>query len=169
MSAALVLAVMANTALADTSPIVRLDNPAAVAVALRQEGFRSQLTKDDRNRPVIETGIGGIYFSVKFYGCSDGRDCFGLLLTAWFDVENGVALDVLNRWNSDAYIGRAYSNAQCDPVIDHYIFVDRKREVSHFIEEIEFWGEALADFRDAVFEADETPNRVATCGGDDVL
>ncbi|MEL6465564.1 MAG: YbjN domain-containing protein [Pseudomonadota bacterium] len=165
---ALALALWANVSWAEPAPIVRLDNPAAVALALREEGFRAKLTKDDRDRPLIETGVGGIYFSIKFYGCKQQRDCFGLLFSAWFDLDNGIGLQPLNDWNADRFIGRAYTNSECDPVLDHYVFVDRKREVHHFTEELEFWGEALADFRAMVYD-DDRPSQVAVCGGDEVL
>ncbi|MEM8655343.1 MAG: YbjN domain-containing protein [Pseudomonadota bacterium] len=165
---ALALAVAANVSYAEPSPIVRLDNPAAVALALRDEGFRAKLTTDDRNRPVIETGVGGIYFSIKFFGCDSGIDCYSLLFSAWFDLPNGIGLQPMNEWNADAFMGRAFTNSNCDPVIDHYIFVDQLREVDHFAEEIEYWGEVLADFRDYVYDEDR-PNQVASCGGDEVL
>ena len=154
---------------AQADPIVRLDNPAAVAHALREEGFRAKLGADSKDRPRIATGVRGVKFSITFYGCKKQVDCYGLLFSTWFDLNNGIALAPINEWNADSLLGRAFVDAECNPVIDHYIFADRKRSISHFAEEIEHWGDVISDFADFVFEIDDEATGVASCAGDDVL
>ena len=161
---------LAGTSNAETfENIVRLDNPAAVALLLRSEGFRAKLDEDSRNRPFIETGIGGMYFSIKFFGCQKQIACHSLLFSASFDAENGFASDHINEWNADSLLGRGYLDDTCDPVLDHFIYAGKGRASEDFMDEVDYWGERMADFREFVFDDERQSAQVSTCDGDQAL
>ena len=72
LAAVLALALAGPAAAEDAAdPIVRTDNPAALALALREEGYRAKLSKTDSGRPMIVSGTSGINFELHFYFCDD--------------------------------------------------------------------------------------------------
>jgi len=155
-----------NASETSSDEILRADNPAAVAVTLRNDGFRAKLTKTDSGRPKIETGSGGIIYDIVFYGCSNDVDCTGLLFTAGFETDNGVTLKLVNDWNLDRLVGRAFRDNQCDPVIDIYLTVNDQMPRRLWDNVLSEWDDAIAEFRDLVWSDDQADHVRATldCG-----
>lgn len=152
---------------AEPEPIVRVDNPAMVALALRAEGYRARLTSSDGGLPRIDSGTGGTKFSIRFYFCDDDAGCGGMLFTASFDLDTGIGLEEMNAWNRDRLIGRGFTDDECDPVIDWFVPVSEQMTERDFFLMIEDWGLALADFRAFIGFEESDPTRavVTDCGG----
>ncbi|MEM9844354.1 MAG: YbjN domain-containing protein [Pseudomonadota bacterium] len=156
-------------AAADIEPIVRLDKPAAVALLLRNEGFRARLANDDRGRPEILTGVGGTIFVIKFFGCHRETDCESLLFSAGFEFDRGFPFSPINDWNAEALMGRAYLDEQCDVYLDHFALADPNQTVAQFLKELNEWSAVVSDFREHIGFDQDDPAQVASCDGDSVL
>ena len=153
----------ASVAVADDK-IVALNNPGSVAIALRDMGYRAKLDTDE-NRPVIDSGAGGTFFSIRFYGCDGAKDCSGMLFEAGFDLDEGFALDSVNDWNREKLLGRAYLDGDCDPWIDHFLIADPLMSRDAFAEMVQEWGATLGNFRSFVgYDEDTGAASISTCG-----
>lgn len=153
------------------APIVPSDEPAAVALALRDAGYRAKLDRDADGFPRIESAAGGTIFYLDFYGCkADGGDCAGFLLGAGFDLDGGIGRAEIETWNREMVVGRAYRDSECDPVIDHYVVADPEGSEEAFLAVIGTWTEFLDAFREHIGFDDEAMRAVVTdCGGDIAL
>lgn len=156
-------------ATADIEPIVRLDNPAAVALTLREEGFRAKLSKDDYGQPEILSGTGGTVFVIRFFGCQQGVNCVSLLFSVGFEFDQGFPFSPINEWNADALMGRAYLDEHCDVYLDHFILADPEQSIAQFLKELDQWSGVVEDFREHIGFDQDDPVAVVTCEGDPVL
>ncbi|MEM9709408.1 MAG: YbjN domain-containing protein [Pseudomonadota bacterium] len=147
------------------APIVAVDRPAAVALTLRDLGYRAKLIRDDQDRPVILSGVGGYTFDITFFWC-DGEDvCPGLLFSTWFDLDNGFDLEQINEWNRGQVVGRAFADADCDPHIDHYVSADPEMSLGAFEQMVVDWEFALTEFANFIgFQTGAPTATVASCG-----
>lgn len=163
LAGALVLAPALAPAKTDQTTL-DMTQPRAVAAAMQDRGFRAKLGRDSSDRPMIESGLGGIKFDVVFYHCSE-TGCLGALFTAGFDLDKGIGLEAMNSWNTNRLVGRAFVDEECDPFIDHYVSTDAGMTTAAFDSLLEDWEIALEDFADFIgFDDDESSVAVADCG-----
>ncbi|MDJ1008493.1 MAG: YbjN domain-containing protein [Paracoccaceae bacterium] len=159
------LALGTPTVAETAKPIVVMTHPGAVALAMRDRGYRARLTKDSADRPMIESGVGGFLFDIVFYHCDGSDECSGVLFHTGFDLEQGIGLNEINYWNSDRLVGRAFVDEECDPFLDHYVTADPLMSLDAFDELFGDWEVALDDFADYIGFTDNGPrDAVAQCG-----
>lgn len=154
----------------DAEPIVATTTPGSVAIALRVEGYRAKITQDD-DIPVIESGVGGTRFTVRFYGCDDGANCQAMMFVASFDTDNGVTLARVNDWNREEVFGRAYLDENCDPYFEHIAVADPEVDHAVFVETLDHWDFYVHEFRRFIGFDDENRSDfgTVTCGGSETL
>ena len=133
---AAVLAAAPWASLAEAAQTFNLGDPQAVVQLLGDEGFRAKLDHDDRDRPVITSGIGGMIFTIRFHNCDAQKNCTDLLFSALFDTENGFSLTKLNEWNREVLMGRGYTDKDCDQAADHYILIHADHSKAQSLEEL---------------------------------
>jgi len=168
---ALVLALAGPAAAGTAEPIVVMTHPGAVALALRDRGYRAGLSRDESDRPLITSGSGGVRFDLVFFGCTGDGGCAGVLFTAGFDLAAGIGLAAMNDWNADSLVGRAYVDDECDPFVDHYVTADPLMSATGFDALLGEWERALGDFAGFIGFGEERPGVVAvSCGpGSDAI
>ena len=167
LAAALALPAVAQDA---AEPIIRMDNPAALALALREEGYRAKLSKSDSGRPMILSGTSGVNYDIHFYFCDDdGVACEGLLFSAGFDLRNGIGLAAMNDWNRDRLVGRAFTDEDCDPTIDFFISTDGEFLEKEFLVLLADWDKAVTDFREFIGFGDEDGRIATDCANTDAI
>ena len=153
-----------------TPEIITLTDPEVVALALRTDGYRAKVVEGDSG-PIIESAAFGIDFSIVFYGC-EGRAkfCTGMLFLSGFDLEFGAAPDLMEEWNVERLVGRAFLDKTCDPFIDFYVVADPAMSLDGWGRVMSDWLLALNDFSEWV-DPDNwgEVRRVNTCKGDQTL
>jgi hypothetical protein len=143
-AAAACLMALAGTAGAQT---VSSQQPDSLVAALQNLGYRAQLEKDSSGDPRVRSSIEGVNYSFWFYGCTNGADCSLVIMSAGFDLDRNVGLDLINDWNARKLIGRAFLDEEQDPIIDHPVVMEGGISTAAFGELITRWGWALSDFK----------------------
>lgn len=126
-------------------------NPLGVVQKLQEMGYRAQVDPYESGRPRIRSTIEGTNYSLAFYNCrSDFTSCGSMLLSAGFDMENGTTFDIVNGWNGEKILGRAYLGRENDPWIDFFIDAEGGIPDATFEDAIEGWGRTLNEFKDKI-------------------
>lgn len=150
----------------EAEPIVATDKPGSVALTMRLEGYLAR-TVDDDGTPVIESGVGGTNFSIRFFGCTDNKDCSAAMLIASFDTPKGISLETVNAWNETEVFGRAYVDSECDAYFEHVIIGDPEMGQEVFLRILDHWDHYLHAFRRHIrFDDEDTADMsLETCEG----
>jgi hypothetical protein len=143
----LALAVAAAWVVPAQAQMVRGQDPGSVVEALRGGGYAATLGTDKVGDPMVTSGVGGTTFQVFFYNCTDHRECATVTFHSGYDLNNTVSLEQINAWNRGKRFGRAYLDAENDPILEMDVDLD-DGGVSPllFIDNIEFWASVLGDF-----------------------
>ncbi len=124
--------------------------PDSVAAALREAGYRAELTKDDSGDPLIKSSASGASFLLLFYNCKENKDCSTVQFFAGFK-KSGVTLQQLNDWNTQYRFGRAYLTKEGSARIEMDVDLDKGGMSSAlFIANVKTWEALLADFQKAI-------------------
>lgn len=91
--------------------------PADVGAILRELGVTYQQTTDSTGDPKYTFELRGYKAALVSYGCEDGR-CQSLQMWAGFSMEEPPSLLAVNEWNRTKRFGRAYLDAENDPVLE---------------------------------------------------
>jgi hypothetical protein len=110
ISAALVLT--ASAALAQGAGNDRV-NAKLVAAELKTMGLNAEIGTDDDGAPKVSTLVDDYKWVIFFYNCDQGGDiaerpCNSLQYFSGYTLEQPVALQTLNKWNTDNRYARGY-------------------------------------------------------------
>lgn len=123
-------------------------DPAAIAAALQDFGYKAALEKDGNGDPKIRSGAAGSNFTIYFYGCTNGADCRSIQISAGFDLTDGTTAEVMNEWNARKRYGKAYVDQDGDPWIEMDLNLDYGGITPEtFRDDLDLWERLVADFK----------------------
>lgn len=150
---ALAATAMLGAAQPAAAQMVSAANPESIARVLRDRGFRAELTKDAEQNPLIKSGAEGANFLLVFFNCDAAHRCATVQFYAGFDREGQFSLEKLNDWNKSKRFGRAYRDAEGDPVVEMDLDLDDGgMSQALFEDNLEFWTTILGEFRSFIDE-----------------
>jgi hypothetical protein len=145
--AALAWAWASAGALPAQAQMVRAQDPGTLVAALQGAGYAATLGTDKVGDPMITSGVGGTTFQIFFYNCTDNRDCATVQFHSGYDLTSAPGLDTINTWNRSQRFGRAYLDAEDDPILEMDLDLDDGGlSTLLFIDNVEFWTVVLANF-----------------------
>ncbi len=135
---------------------VRAAEPASLAEAIKELGYRAALEKDDSGDPLIRSAADGGEFIVYFYGCEKGKDC------EWVDFhkiyalkkENYVKFQSLSEeWNKNLNFATVYISD--DTIGISYKLLLKSDGMSKDLFKANFatWILSYSDFRKKLYES----------------
>ena len=144
----LIILAAAAVAAAPQAPLmVRAQDPNSLVSALQDAGYSAKLGTDKVGDPLITSAVGGTTFQIFFYNCTDHRECATVQFHSGYDLRNPVSLEHLNEWNRSQRFGRAFLDAEGDPILEMDVDLDDGGlSPLLFIDNIEFWASVLGKF-----------------------
>lgn len=146
-AAALVLGTMAP-AYAQVETVTAKD-PQTVLDALREIGYRGELSKMDSGRSSIAVQLQGIETYIDFYDCADDlTDCYTLLFIAILDLDTPATMSKANDWNAQAVTGKVSIDDEGDPQLDFSLSTYEGISLNVFKENLELWERRVGEMKD---------------------
>lgn len=127
--------------------LLQASDPDGLADAMRDHGYRAELTTDGQGDPRIKSATAGINFSVYFYGCTDGRECDAIQFSAGFDLETGSDAPAMNDWNKRKRFGKAYIDDENDPYLEMDLNFEGGMTRDNFRDNLVLWDSLVGDFK----------------------
>ena len=128
--------------------LVSAKKPETLVRALQAAGYSAKLEKDSTGDPMIVSAVNGHPFRVVFYGCKSNRDCATITFAAGFDKKSATSLDSINEWNRKNRFGRAYLDAEGDPILGMDVDLDDGgMSTALFTDNLEFWTAVAGAFQ----------------------
>ena len=144
-------AVAAGWALPAQAQMVQAQDPDSVVQALRGGGYTATLGTDRVGDPLITSEFQGTTFQIYFYNCTDNRDCATVQFHSGYDLRRSPGLERINEWNRSQRFGRAYLDAENDPILEMDVDLDDGGlSPLLFIDNVEFWTSVLTRFEDHI-------------------
>lgn len=115
-------------------------------------GYKAELSEDDYGDPMISTATSGAQYKVYFYDCSETKPkrCDSIMLSAGFIYEQDMEPAIANQWNLDNRYGRAYIDAEGDPILERDISLTGGISEANLKEQFRIWDDSLGDFLTAI-------------------
>ena len=99
-------------------------NPDSVLQALLEYGYTAKMEKAENGDPKITSRVSKTQFSVYFFGCEDGIKCKSIMISAGYDMDEGITALKINEWNRDKLFGKGYIDDDGDPFLEMDINLD---------------------------------------------
>jgi hypothetical protein len=127
-----------KAALANTE-LVSANDPQTLIKALQDKGYKAELTTV-AGEPAINSGAGGVRFSIFFENCTDGKACTTVTFyTGFTDLD--ATLEQVNEWNRNSRFARAFVDKEGDPVLRMDVDLDHAGiPVANFNEYLDVWS-----------------------------
>ncbi|MGY6706567.1 YbjN domain-containing protein [Roseinatronobacter sp.] len=148
-----VLAFLGGLALAPATLAQSLIDASDVdAIANIARGYGSATIQTDGvGDPQILGRINGVLYTVNFYGCTNGANCTTLQFQAGWNSTGDLTLDDMNVWNQEKRFGKAYLDAEDDPVIEWDVNLFGGVSTVNLDDTFDWWRLVLQDFTAAHF------------------
>lgn len=117
-----------------------------VAAALRDKGYKAEITKDAEGDPKVESGADGTPFAVAFYDCKNSR-CAWVQFVAAFDLKNGLTYSDINAWNRKNRFGKGHLDDEMDPFLEYGVDFEVGATTEAVGNAIEVWAAVLPIFK----------------------
>lgn len=118
-----------------------------VAAVLQAKGYQAEVVKDGTGDPMVRSAVDGTKYRVVFYDCDKTGRCGALEFLVGFDLENGMALARLNKWNRDQRFGHAYLDDENDPYIQLDLNADNGFTSESLGGYVETWASLVPHFK----------------------
>lgn len=131
------------------SQAITAKDPGSIVSALQSKGYQAQLDKDKGGDPLIRSASSGSKFNVFFYNCTEGSDCATVQFYSGYETEDDAtpSFEKINEWNRTKRFGRAYIDAEGEPVIEMDVDLDDGgMSQALFMDNVEFWTAVMAEF-----------------------
>lgn len=125
-------------------------NPAGIADALQELGYRAQIETDDRGDPKVSSTMEGVNYEIHFYGCTEAMNCKYLNFSAGFNMANGLPMASVNEWNRGKLVGKVYVDDENDPYLQYFVTTDGGLSRQNFADVVDWWRVALEQFTDHI-------------------
>ena len=130
---------------------ITAQRPESVAEALRDLGYRAELSVDESGYPMVRSAMEGLNYNIHFYQCLDDRTgCLGLQFFLGIDLEVGLEPELMAEWNENRLFGPAYLDAEGDPFVTWYVTTEGGLSAANFRGVLENWEQALVEFKDFI-------------------
>ena len=127
--------------------MVRAQDPASVVRALQGGGYTATLGTDKVGDPMVTSAAGGTTFQIFFYNCTNHLQCATVQFHSGYDLRNSPTVEQMNDWNRQKRFGRAYLDAERDPILEMDVDLDDGGVAPLlFIDNVEFWTSVLGEF-----------------------
>ncbi|TFI56773.1 YbjN domain-containing protein [Sphingomonas parva] len=127
--------------------MVKAQDPAGVAAAMKAAGFTAELGEDAQGEPMISSEHKGTAFKVLFYNCTNKRNCATIQFHSGYDVASAVSLETINNWNRTQRFGRAFIDNVGDPILQMDLDLDDGGvSPALFADNLEFWTSVIGQF-----------------------
>lgn len=149
-------AIAAGVAVPAQAQPVSAKNPDTLVQALQAGGYAAKLDVDGIGDPMILSSHAGSAFRVLFYGCKANKDCETIQFYAGYDKKSETGLASINEWNRTKRFGRAYLDAEGDPILAMDVDLDDggvSKEL--FTDNLQFWASVKAAFEEHIGWAKE--------------
>lgn len=136
-------------AAAAADELVDASDPNKLVTLIQDLGYRADLRSDEVGDPLIKSSVGGTQFAIVFYGCDEAHHdgCDFLLFKVGYDMDDGVPVDVINRWNAKQLVGRAYRDDVDDPWLEMALNLKGGVSGSNFASTFEWWEASVGEFQ----------------------
>jgi hypothetical protein len=121
-------------------------NADEVAAALRDKGYKAEITKDSGGDPKVESAADGSKFDVWFYGCKNGR-CASVQFAAAFDLKDGLTYSDINTWNRKNRFGKGHLDDDMDPFLHYDVDFEVGATTEAIGNAIDVWVAVLPSFK----------------------
>lgn len=139
---------VAGTAIPAQAQMVSARKPETLVGALQAAGYSAKLEKDSTGDPMIRSAVNGHPFRIVFYGCKSNKDCATITFAAGFDKKSATGLESINEWNRKNRFGRAYLDAEGDPILGMDVDLDDGgMSTALFTDNLEFWTAVTGAFQ----------------------
>ncbi len=122
----------------------------SVAGALRELGYRAEMSTDSAGDPLIRSSEGGINFSIFFYGCQKPDGCDSVQFYTALDLRDGMTFQQVNEWSTSKRFARVYLDDEMDPAIEMDVLMPFGMTKETFADHVRLWGLVLDQFKDHV-------------------
>lgn len=122
--------------------------PASVATALQDAGYRAAPGKDDTGDPKVTSTMSGHTVTIDFYGCNNNKNCRSLQFYSSWETGGKLTLEKVNEWNLKKRWGKLAMDDEKDPVITLDIDTSPNGfDAELFQSLIRHWEAVIADLR----------------------
>lgn len=140
--------------------------PPEVANALREAGYKAELTTNDRGEPFISSSTNGESFTVEFYGCKGATDCGSFQFYGYYKKDPLFTVAFANEWNA----AKRFLKVAIDKDGDLSIFLDvtgaGKMTQAAFADWVDWYQVMDADLGKFITEKRAAAATTATAGPD---
>lgn len=133
------------------SKLLDATDPERIADAIRDLGYRAKLETEDDSNAAIYSSVGGTEFVIQFLSCDDGvKECRVLLFRAGYDLDEGTTLEVVEEFNEQTLIGRAFLDDENDPWIEFAVNLYGGVTRKNFGDTFDWWEVIVAEFENHI-------------------
>ncbi|WP_308915026.1 YbjN domain-containing protein [Jannaschia sp. LMIT008] len=131
--------------------VIDARDPDALLGVIVADGYSAQLSQDSVGDPLIvidDIGIGPT--QLYFFGCSDGADCDVVVFTSAYAAADAPSATFVNGWNRDKLLGRAYVDAEGDPILEYGVNLHGGVTPQNWSDSVDWWRVMVEAFEDAL-------------------
>lgn len=123
-------------------------DPATVAAALMDAGYRAKLDKMDNGAPMISSAAAGYNYDLFFSGCTDNKECKSLTFSVTFsDDDKANSAELANEWNAGYRFSTMALNKDRTLTVTYDVTTVGGLNKANFADVIEWWSIILGDLR----------------------
>lgn len=109
--------------------------------------YQVKIGTDKVGDPMITSAANGTTFQIFFYNCTARKDCATITFNSGYALQTDVSMIAINEWNKAKRFGRAYIDAEGDPIIQMDVDLDYGGlSRALFLDNVEFWTTNMAAF-----------------------
>jgi hypothetical protein len=120
--------------------------PETVVHAIQAAGYKAEVGRGNDGRMLIESTASGWKFNVFFWGCTDGKDCDQIQLSARFIPRSKPPFETLNQWNVEKSFTKAMADKQGNPELVWEIDLKEPVSDAYFKRVLSVWDASLGLF-----------------------
>lgn len=128
--------------------MVCASDPATVAAALIDAGYRAKPDKMDNGAPMISSAAAGYNYDLFFSGCTENKECKSLTFSVTFSDDDKVnSAELANEWNAGYRFSTMALNKDKTLTVTYDVTTVGGINKENFADVIEWWSLILGDLR----------------------
>jgi hypothetical protein len=122
-----------------------------IVASFERNGLPVEVTEDSKGAPEFKSTKRDALFYVNFYGCNEeGDDCGYIQITAGWDLEHGITLAKIEKWNAEMLWGVAYRNQAKDPWLGMTVNLRHGVTIENLDDTVDLWRVIYDRFEDHI-------------------